>query len=501
VGIDTPLGEIFDPVANSWSPLEKPAAFDFIQGDAPSCILADGRVLLGGPNFVPSPADAAIWDPAATTNAWSLAGTRFGTTADTMDGQCGECTWALLPDGSVMEAEIIPVANGPNSAQRYLPATDEWVPAGTTPNPLIAGNAEIGPALMLPNGQLFQVGASGLTALYDPATDAWSNGPAFPLGPPYNTEYAGYPNLTACDAPAVLQPNGKVICAAGAYVPDTGFSQPTTFLEFDPATYNPAVGAILPKLAMQPPAGSASGPTYNAIFLPLPSGDILFSSGQAGLWLYTPDPADPPNPAWKPVITDAPASVKPGGSYVLEGQQFNGLSQAASFGDDAQMATNYPIIRIQNVWTGNLFYCRTHDHSTMGVATGTAIVSTHFDVPATMDPGAAQLYVVANGIASDPVSLEVEEGIHWKFRKEVKGLDKPGEKVPILDVKPIEGSHGGEPGSLGGTEGVHRFLADIDKAAEGGPPDDESVLRRGFIREEERPEVGEPGTPPSGEES
>jgi hypothetical protein len=119
MGNDTPLGEIFDPVANSWSPLEKPAAFDFIQGDAPSCILADGRVLLGGPNPTSPPtiAEAAIWDPAATTNAWSLAGTRFGTTADTMDGQCSECTWALLPDGSVMAVEILTGANGPNSAQ------------------------------------------------------------------------------------------------------------------------------------------------------------------------------------------------------------------------------------------------------------------------------------------------------------------------------------------------------------------------------------------------
>jgi len=47
-GADTPLAEIFDPIANNWSTLDKPSAFNFIQGDAPACVLADGRVLIGG---------------------------------------------------------------------------------------------------------------------------------------------------------------------------------------------------------------------------------------------------------------------------------------------------------------------------------------------------------------------------------------------------------------------------------------------------------------------
>ena len=41
-GDDTPLGEIFDPLTNTRSPLNKPASFDWIQGDAVSCILPDG---------------------------------------------------------------------------------------------------------------------------------------------------------------------------------------------------------------------------------------------------------------------------------------------------------------------------------------------------------------------------------------------------------------------------------------------------------------------------
>jgi hypothetical protein len=78
------------------------------------------------------------------------------------------------------------------------------------------------------------------------------------------------------------------------------------------------------------------------------------------------------------------------------------------YGDDAQMATNYPLVRITNGSTGHVFYARTYDHSSMGVATGTTIVSTNFDVPAGMETGASEMVVVANGIPSDPVAVTVQ---------------------------------------------------------------------------------------------
>jgi hypothetical protein len=53
-------------------------------------------------------------------------------------------------------------------------------------------------------------------------------------------------------------------------------------------------------------------------------------------------------------------------------------------------------------------YFRTHDHSTMGVATGNKTVSTNFDVPNKAETGASTLVVVANGIPSAPVSITVQ---------------------------------------------------------------------------------------------
>jgi hypothetical protein len=81
-----------------------------------------------------------------------------------------------------------------------------------------------------------------------------------------------------------------------------------------------------------------------------------------------------------------------------------------AFGDEYQNPTNYPLVRVTMSSSGNVYYLRTHDHSTMGVATGNATVSTNFDVPSGIKSGSGQLVVVANGIASKAVSVTVSGG-------------------------------------------------------------------------------------------
>src|ERR1035441_5796284 len=118
---DIPQGEVFDPDTNSWTQLtalDKPAAFNFIQGDAASCVLPDGRVLMGGI----SSSQTAVWDPMNST--WVQAGTAFGTQADTKVGNCNEETWTLLPDGSVLTVDTKtpaagPFSKAPTSAARF----------------------------------------------------------------------------------------------------------------------------------------------------------------------------------------------------------------------------------------------------------------------------------------------------------------------------------------------------------------------------------------------
>lgn len=93
--------EIFDPVSNQWSTLNKPSpTFDFIVGDAISIVLADGRVMFGAL----SSSRTAIWDP--TNGSWVESGTRFGTVANTKAGKTNEESWCLLPDGTVVTVQI-----------------------------------------------------------------------------------------------------------------------------------------------------------------------------------------------------------------------------------------------------------------------------------------------------------------------------------------------------------------------------------------------------------
>jgi hypothetical protein len=95
--------------------------------------------------------------------------------------------------------------------------------------------------------------------------------------------------------------------------------------------------------------------------------------------------------------------------YQISGTQFNGLSQAGGgMGDEYQSSTNYPLVQITNNSTKDVFYARTHDHSTMGVATGSTPVSTNFDMPSNAETGASSLVVIANGIPSAPVSVTVK---------------------------------------------------------------------------------------------
>ena len=117
------------------------------------------------------------------------------------------------------------------------------------------------------------------------------------------------------------------------------------------------------------------------------------------------------------MIQTAPASVVAGAVVQVSGTQFNGLSQGSAYGDDVAMATNYPLVRLTNGANGQVTYCTTANHTTvnssgttvpsMGVATGSAVITTTVTIPSGLETGAYSLVVVANGIASAPVTVTV----------------------------------------------------------------------------------------------
>jgi hypothetical protein len=377
---DLRTAEIYDPVAETWRSLTTPDGWSKI-GDAPCCVLNDGRVLLGNIDAGP----CAIWDPAS--EAWSAAGAKANDSSN-------EETWTLLPDGSVLTVDCFGQVDGQGStSERFVKGA--WIDNGATPAPLVeTASIEIGPAILLPDGTVFAIGATGNTARFKPNVDPdkpgeWKPGPDVPLG-----GKEGLTPLAAKDAPACLLPNGRVLCAVG---PVDGrkdsYAGPVTFFEFDPTGDGAWSAAIISPYADPGP------PPYVLTCLLLPSGEVLISNGTSTVQLFEPD--GDPAPSWAPIIETCPDAVTPGGDFVLQGMQLNGLSQACSYGDDAAMATNYPLVRLRAAFPSDtLVYCRAHDHSTMAVATGRSVESTKFTVPDGVKDGVWFLSVVANGIAS-----------------------------------------------------------------------------------------------------
>jgi len=280
-----------------------------------------------------------------------------------------------MPDGTILTADVL---NNPNS-ERYIPNMGQWLSDGSTVanlqgppevnciqyghGQLYCPPGEIGPAVLRPDGTVFATGAlhlgatTGHTSVYHPgptSTDpgTWVPGPDFPNG-----DDAG-------DNFAVLLTSGNVLVEGTS----------GRLYEYD--------GTNL-----------ISGPFANGnSLLLLPTGEVLVG----GTYIYTSNGTY--QKAWAPSLYTHPISVKRGQTYTIAGQRFNGMSQAHGFGDELETATNYPLIRLTMLSTKHVFYARTHDHSQMGVATGNALVDTHFDIPVGMETGVANLEVVANGI-------------------------------------------------------------------------------------------------------
>ena len=369
----TNKGAIYDPKANTWTMVAPPTGWTTI-GDSASVVLPNGLFMVGQ-KLTKS---LAVLDPATLT--WTVIPSTNKRDFASEEG------WTLMPNGTVLTFDV---KSAPH-AERYVPSLLKWVTAGSTivdlhsptdiqgciqyPGGCYFPPGEVGPAILRPDGTVFATGSytnggsgPGHTAIFHPgprigSRGIWTVGPDFPNG-----DNAG-------DSFASLLPNGNVLVAGN-------FGR---FYEFD--------GTNL-KFTLSGYGG----------LMALPSGQTLVSGNQVQLYI----PTGTYLPAWAPTIATSPGTVTRGSTYPITGTQFNGLSQAAAFGDEFETATNYPLVRITNQATGHVFYARTHDHSSMGVATGTAIVSTNFDVPAAAETGTSSLEVVANGIPSAKVTVTV----------------------------------------------------------------------------------------------
>jgi hypothetical protein len=367
--VETNLGAIYDPVAHKWTAVAPPAGWTSI-GDGASVVLANGTYMQGD----------ALSSKQALFNATNLTWTTTGAGKADANSEEG---WLLIPGGSVLTTDANNSQN-PLQAERYNPATGKWTKAGNTVVPLAdPGSHEVGPSVLRPDGTALFTGGTAHNAILTLSTHTWAAGPDFP-------KVGG--QLDAADGPAALLPNGNVLSSISPGI----FQPPTHFFEFDGTNWNQE-----PETPNSPHKTSFEGR-----MLVLPTGQVMFTDGTADVEVYT-SPGSP-DPAWAPVIKSVPGTLTRGTSSTISGLQFNGLSQGAMYGDDGAMASNYPLVRVTNHASGHVAFFKTHGHSTMGVATGTHRVSTTFDVPTGAETGASDLSVVANGIASDPVTVTIQ---------------------------------------------------------------------------------------------
>jgi hypothetical protein len=212
-------------------------------------------------------------------------------------------------------------------------------------------------------------------------------------------------------------PNGDFLFAANRVIPgdqNYPFDTPTHYYELhagaitklDPATSNE-------------PAAEANNSSYQHFFLVLPTGEVMMTDQGGTMEIYTPAPGISPNAV--PRIIAAPELIgtgpeAPTGStitmyrgrtYTLPVYRMNGINEGAYYGDDAQMSTAFPLVRVTNMASTHVSYFRTYAHSNRSISPDSS-GTTKIDVPAGAELGETQLVVVANGIASDPITVNVK---------------------------------------------------------------------------------------------
>jgi hypothetical protein len=286
------------------------------------------------------------------------------------------------------------------TTELFSPGSLSWAGAGNTVrSPVNSPSVEIGPQVEMPGGDTFVVGAGtgatapapcitrspAATALYDYSARRWVDGPSIPT--------IGGLQYDSADGPGSVLPDGNVLFDVSPCV----YNAPIAFF-----LYN-ATSHTLSRVANVPNAANDS--TYYTRMLALPNGQVLFNDGSNQVEVYT--AGGNPNPAWRPSITSlSSGSLTPGKGASLSGTQLAGLDQGATYGDDVQSNTNFPLVRITNSQSGVVTYARTSNSSSVSVAPGAAS-STNFTVPTATPAGASTLVVVANGIASQPVPVTI----------------------------------------------------------------------------------------------
>ncbi|HXB12270.1 MAG TPA: T9SS type A sorting domain-containing protein [Bacteroidia bacterium] len=368
-------GEMFNTTTQTWKyNTGVPLGWQIFDGS--SELLSDGTVLQGdlpGRDYQDADYDLIFTEGTGSYN--------YG---PTMLGSHYEVSWVKLPDGSVMNIDYLSL-----NSERYIPKLKKWIKDSSLKNRVMdITTGEMGAGFLLPNGKLIFLSDTTYTAIYTPSGDTskgtWTQGPAMPIA-------AGIP-LGACDAPAAMMPNGNILCALS---PAGTGNAPVYFYEFNYLTNT------FSQVSAPGGGDTVNTPATTSTMLNLPDGTVLYALDDDNAY-YQYTPSGSPIAKGKPVIDNIISSCP---NFKITGKLFNGITEGAAYGDDWQMATNFPIVRLTK--GTHVYYAKTTNWNRVGAVMTDSLEDTaNFLIPP-MPAGTYQVQVIANGNPSSPYNLTI----------------------------------------------------------------------------------------------
>ncbi|HEY1815921.1 MAG TPA: hypothetical protein VGG74_26405 [Kofleriaceae bacterium] len=396
-------GAIYDPIADKWTSVNPPTDWTANPLDPGSSVIGDasGIVLPDGTFMLSNCCSTQLAKLDAATLTWTPAGQNKEDWND-------EESWSTLFDGRIVTADANVGSNTTDyqHSEIYTPSSDMWTPLPDVPVELDdvvptnpdSSSHEVGPEMTRPDGTIVAIGATPHNAMFDPASMMWT---ALP-----DTPGSGATE----DGPGATLPNGNVIFATAPY--NGTFAAGTSWYEWDGTSFTKVGGTT----------DDAQLATYEHFLVMLPTGELLHTQDNyisGTLQLYTPATGVAttaiPEILGEPELVGSGAepptapipTIYKGRSYTMPIARMNGIDLGATYGDDVQTSTDFPIVRVTASDSGHVWYCRTHDPTDRSTSPDEQGAAT-FDVPEAVEGGTAEVAVIANGIASAPLIVNIK---------------------------------------------------------------------------------------------